>query len=285
MPFSSGLTRAVIENSSRKKISEGPDLIVSPAVSGITYWNLTTNGPLILDGGTQTSYTVTPITSKLVTIKMWGQGGGDCTGGFSTGNLFATSGTTYTIQLNAGKGSGGTGYGWVGPGEPGGGYAGVFIGGTPLLIAGGGGGGGRGHGYSPGGHGGGSSGNPGTSSSDSQIGSTGGAGGTQSGGGGSYLQGGTGGTGQTGGYNNAGGGGGGGGGYYGGGGGGGGNDFGSGTRNASGGGGGSGYVNNGYIISGTTIQFANTIQGGVNDPDRGNAGGSGQNSRVVFTKY
>jgi hypothetical protein len=37
------------------------------------------------------------------------------------------------------------------------------------------------------------------------------------------------------------------------------------------------------MIGGVTRQFANTIEGGVNDPDRGNAGGSGQNSRVVFT--
>jgi hypothetical protein len=37
------------------------------------------------------------------------------------------------------------------------------------------------------------------------------------------------------------------------------------------------------MIGGVTRQFANTIEGGFNDPDRGNAGGSGQNSRVVFT--
>jgi mucin-19 len=292
MPVSSGLTRGIIQGSGRKKRVFGPDFLISPSVSGKSSWSLVSDGPLILDAGNATTYTITPLISKLVTVKMWGQGGGNCTGGFSTGGLYASTGTTYTVQLNAGRGSGGTGYGWVGNGEPGGGYAGLFIGSTPLLIAGGGGGGGRGHGYSPGGHGGGPSGNPGTNSGNSEIGSSGGGGGSQGGGGGgggaggssgSYLQGGSGGSGATGGGDNAGGGGGGGGGYYGGGGGGGGNDFGNTTRDASGGGGGSGYVNGGYMISGVTRQFANTIEGGFNDPDRGNAGGSGQNSRVVFT--
>jgi len=275
MPLSSGFNRAVVQNSNRQKKLYGPNLIVSPAVSGITYWSLFDNGPLILDAANATTYTITQFERNGVTIKMWGQGGGGCTGGYSTGILNANASVTYTIRLNAGGGSGGSGSGWPGNGGAGGGYAGVFIGGTPLLIAGGGGGAG-GAGRSGGG-GGGTSGVAGGTSGNSEIGSQGGAGGTQSSGAG-YLQGGTGGTGATGGYDNAGGGGGGGGGYYGGYGGGGGNDFGNTTRESSGGGGGSGYVNGSYIISGTTSTFANE-----SDPNRGSAGNSGSNSRVVLT--
>jgi hypothetical protein len=193
MPFSSGFTRAIIETSSSRKRGSGIDLIVSPAVSGKTYWSLTTDGPLILDAANSTTYTITPVVSRLVTIKMWGQGGGGSTGGYSTGGLYANTGSTYTIQLNAGGGLGGTGYGWVGPGQPGGGYAGVFVGETALLIAGGGGGTG-GYGAS-GGNGGGSSGLSGGNSPDSQIGSSGGGGGSQGGAGG-----GGGGGGSSGGY-------------------------------------------------------------------------------------
>jgi hypothetical protein len=95
---------------------------------------------------------------------------------------------------------------------------------------------------------------------------------------GSALQGGAGGSASTGfGANNAVGGGGGGAGYYGGGGGAGGNDYGDGSRAASGGGGGSGYVHP-SVINGFTGGYAS----GSSHPDRGNAGDTGQNSRIVL---
>ncbi|NBR25997.1 MAG: hypothetical protein EBU08_19895, partial [Micrococcales bacterium] len=59
------------------------------------------------------------------TVKMWGQGRSTNTGGYSSGTVSFTNGTTYTVNMNAGGGSPGTSYGWVG-GESGGGYAGLF---------------------------------------------------------------------------------------------------------------------------------------------------------------
>lgn len=264
------------------------DFTISPSVSGLAEWSISSNGALILDGGTETTYTLVAQRSFSTTVKMWGQGRSTNTGGYSTGTVSFTSGTTYTVRLNAGGGSAGTSYGWVGR-EDGGGYAGLFITGSvsqgnAIMMAGGAGGGGFGHGTAPGGYGGGSSGGNGTNSPDSQIGSTGGSGGTQGGAGGGgnaggspggALQGGTGGNGQLGGYPNAGGGGGGGGGYFGGGGGGGGNDFGSTTRNASGGGGGSGYINGSYVSGGSTGTYQDA-------PNRGSAGQTNGPARVVF---
>jgi len=277
-------------------LTYGYDFEISPAIAGKTNWSLIMDGPLILDGSNSTTYTLTALRTISRTVKMWGQGRSSGTGGYSYGNVSFTNGNTYSVRLNAGDGSAGSSSGWPSR-ENGGGYAGLFSGtsitqGNAIMMAGGAGGTGFGHGSSAGGHGGGLSGNSGASSSDSQIGSTGGGGGTQNSGGGGgsaggssggALQGGSGGAGQTGGYPNAGGGGGGGGGYYGGGGGGGGNDFGQGTRNASGGGGGSGYINGSLVSSGETRLFANTVEGGVNDPNRGNAGGNGYSSRVVIT--
>ena len=267
----------------------GIDFNISPAVNGVTEWSISGMGPLILDGGTATSYTITPVSTKEYVLKMWGQGKGTARGGYTTGRVSLTGTQTYAVRLNAGGGSAGTSSGWVGR-EDGGGYAGLFVGtsitqANALLIAGGAGGQGTGHSTVAGGNGGGSSGGGGSTSPDSQIGSSGGGGGTQSSGGGGgggggssggSLQGGRGGDGQTGGYSNAGGGGGGGGGYFGGGGGGGGNDFGSATRSSSGGGGGSGYVRSG--ITGSTSTFSNA-------PNRGSAGDINGNSRVVIEAY
>lgn len=264
------------------------DFIVSPAISGITEWSISGNGPLIMDGGTETTYTLVAQRSFSTTVRMWGQGRSTNTGGYSIGTVTFNIGDTYTVKLNTGGGSHGTGYGWP-SNENGGGYAGLFrtstvSQGNAIMMAGGAGGGGFGHGTSNGGNGGGSSGGNGTNSSDTQIGSTGGQGGSQSSGGGGgnaggfsggALQGGSGGAGQLSGYPNAGGGGGGGGGYYGGGGGGGGNDFGSGTRNASGGGGGSGYINGSYVSGGSTGSFQD-------GPNRGSAGAINGPARVVI---
>ena len=260
---------------------------------GTTFHDFGGDGNLVFDANTSTSYTYTAATNVKFRAYIWGQGGqgnGSGQGGYSYGTFNLSQGDVLHLRLNYGAGSAGSSSGWVGRAN-GGGLAGIFSSSTinqsnARLIAGGGGGAGYGHGTSPGGPGGGPSGSAGTNSSDTQIGSTGGGGGTQSSGGpggsaggssGSALQGGTGGAGQTNGYPNAGGGGGGGGGYYGGGGGGGGNDNGNTTRNASGGGGGSGYVHS-SVSNGFTGGFSN----GQSNPNRGNAGEAGQNSRIVF---
>ena len=277
------------------------DFTVSPSVSSLTDWSLAINGALILDGGTQTSYTLTAQRTFTTTVKMWGQGGqGEGfggTGGYSAGTVSFTSGQTYTIRLNTGGGPSqpGSGSGFN-RGERGGGYAGMFFGPSAsqpsaMMIAGGGGGGAPpvgGSGNARGGNGGGPSGTNGQNSPDSVTGSTGGSGGSQGGGGGagggsgtpatpgSALQGGRGGQG-SGSFPNWSGGGGAGGGWYGGGGGGGGDDYGSGTRSASGGGGGSGYINPSYVSGGSTSTFANGP-----DPNRGPGGNVNGNARIVI---
>ena len=274
------------------------DFQVSPAVAGRTNWSLTNDGPLILDGGSATTYTLTSLRTASRTVKMWGQGSATSTGGYSTGTVNFTNASTYTVRLNAGGGSPGAGSGsGSGVGQSGGGYAGLFSTAVinqsnAIMIAGGAGGGAPSVGGSAsvvGGTGGGSSGGAGQNSPDTQNGSTGGGGGTQSSGGGagsspgggstsgSALQGGQGGQG-SGSSNNYSGGGGGGGGYYGGGGGGGGNDNGQGSRSASGGGGGSGYINTSVVTGGSTSGFANS-----GDVNRGNAGSAGYSSRVVIS--
>ena len=282
--------------------SSSIDFTVSPSVSSLTEWSLASNGALILDGGTQTSYTLVAQRTFSTTVKMWGQGGqGEGyggQGGYSTGSVSFSSGQTYTIRLNTGGGPSNPGSGsGSNRGERGGGYAGMFYGPaasqpSSIMIAGGGGGGAPpvgGSGNAPGGAGGGPSGGNGGNSPDSVTGSSGGSGGTQGGAGGggsgsgspgaspgSALQGGTGGQG-SGSYPNWSGGGGGGAGYFGGGGGGGGDDYGSGTRAASGGGGGSGYINPSYVSGGSTSTFANP-----GDPNRGPGGNVNGNARIVI---
>ena len=162
------------------------DLSVTPAVSGKTTWVFAVDGPLILDGGTNTTYTLSPSRNFNKITKMWGQGRSGGTGGYSTGQVAFGSGSTYTVKLNYGGGNAGTGFGSrINSAQSGGGLAGMFAGtginqGSAMMIAGGSGGGGDG---SAGGGGGGSSGATGTSSSNSEIGSTGGAGGSQGSGG------------------------------------------------------------------------------------------------------
>lgn len=275
------------------------DFTISPSVNGISEWSLVTNGALILDGGTATTYTITAQRNTSKTVKMWGQGKCQSTGGYSTGSVTFTTGNTYTVKLNTGGGDGGSGSGNQGS-EPGGGYAGIFNGtsitqGNAIMIAGGGGGSGLAYGcQASGGNGGGNTGGNGTNSPDGQFGQTGGSGGTQGGGGGagtggggttagisggSALQGGRGGNGIASPCPNAAGGGGGGGGYYGGGGGAGGNDGNfsgcQGTRSSAGGGGGSGYINGSYVTGGSTGSYQDA-------PNRGSAGQSGGPARVVI---
>ena len=267
---------------------------VDDGQGGSTFHDFGGDGNLVFDANTSTSYTYTAATDVKFRAYIWGQGGQGSRGGqggYSYGTFNLSQGDALHIRLNYGAGSAGPSSGWVGRAN-GGGLAGIFSSSTinqstARLIAGGGGGAGYGHGTSPGGDGGGTTGSDGTDSSDTQIGSTGGDGGGQGSSGGSggsaggssgsALQGGTGGNGQTNGYPNAGGGGGGGGGYTGGGGGGGGNDNGNTTRNASGGGGGSGFVHS-SVIDGFTGGYSS----GSSDPNRGNAGEVGQDSKIVF---
>lgn len=162
------------------------DLSVTPSVNGKTAWVFAVDGPLILDGGSDTTYTISPARNFSKITKMWGQGRSGGTGGYSTGQISFGSGSTYTVKLNYGGGNSGVGYGnRTNSAQPGGGLAGMFAGtsinqGTAMMIAGGAGGGGDG---SSGGGGGGTSGNSGQTSSNTQIGSTGGGGGTSSSGG------------------------------------------------------------------------------------------------------
>ena len=273
---------------------------IQPPVNGVEFWDFASNGNLILDGGTSTSYTFTAATNVKFKAFIWGQGGRggySGTGGYSYGTFNLSTSDSIYMRLNYGPGPSRPGSGsGLNVGEAGGGLAGIFASSTisqpnSRLIAGGGGGGAPpvgGSGNASGGNGGGPSGTSGGNSPDSVTGSTGGGGGSQGGGGGagngsgtpatpgSALQGGTGGQG-SGSFPNWSGGGGGGGGWYGGGGGGGGDDFGSGTRSASGGGGGSGYINPSYVSGGSTSTFANGP-----DPNRGPGGNVNGNARIVI---
>jgi len=273
---------------------------IQPPVNGVEFWDFASNGNLILDGGTSTSYTFTAVTNVKFKAFIWGQGGKggySGTGGYSYGTFDLSTNDSIYMRLNYGPGPSRPGSGTgLNVGEAGGGLAGIFASSTinqpnARLIAGGGGGGAPpvgGSGNASGGNGGGPAGTTGGNSPDTVTGSTGGGGGSQSSGGsagngsgtaatsGSALQGGTGGQG-SGTFPNWSGGGGGGGGYYGGGGGGGGDDYGSGTRSASGGGGGSGYVHS-SVINGFTGGHAS----GSSHPDRGTAGNAGTNSRIVL---
>lgn len=229
------------------------------------------------DLNTAGAYTLTVSSSKSVTLKMWGAGGGSGgatsggLGGYAAGTITLQPSTNYIVWVGGGgrrnNANGGSGYagGFGGGGltgttnagdvfaGSGGGLTGMFLSSATLansiLIAGGGGGGAGG--ATGGGNGGGTTGGTGGSSGSA----TGGGGGTQSAGGtvgsgGPYNSGSTAGTALTGGKgatdastNFTGGGGG--GGYYGGGG-------GRGNNTVGGaGGGGSGYINTSLITGGS----------------------------------
>ena len=150
---------------------------ISPAVSGLSTWNLDTNGPLILS--TASSWTIVPTIDTLINIKMWGGGGGGGghdsgetnlfsgwggAGSFIKGQIILTGSTTYTLYVG-GAGAAGA---YVGGGAPAGGFNGggngsngnsgasgqggggggrteIMQSSTPIVCAGGG-GGGNGHG-------------------------------------------------------------------------------------------------------------------------------------------
>lgn len=256
---------------------------ISPSVLGKSTWDLDADGALSLD--TAGTWTITPLSSYNLNVKMWGAGGTTAlysggAGGSSVGVIAATNGTTYVIRVGAVNG-GGAAFGTAGAG---GGYSGIFTGSetfaNSLIIAGGGGGGGRDDGGrgATGGAGGGTTGQ--SSSGFTGTTATGGtqsAGGTKGGGSspgtsdGSQLTGGIGSPTPT--LNYAGGGGG--SGYYGGGGG------GIQSAWASGGGaGGSGYI--GGVTSATTYIGSGTTPGNNTDVNRGTAGNVGTAGKVYL---
>lgn len=258
---------------------------ISPAVSGKTLWDLKVDGNLTLEAGTE--YTIiNPYPSTIyLTVKLWG-GGSSGQGGFTSGVYILPGNGSIKCQAGA-----------AGASTQGGGGASAIYSATNsnTVYAVAGGGGGAGNGTTGGGHGGGTSGNAGSACTGAVGTANGGGGGTQSLGGtggsgdrgsgasGAFKQGGAGfgnSTVYAGGTGWAPGGdglfksgdgtqGGGGGGYYGGGGG--------GASSCGGaGGGGSGY------IGGLVVESAQTTVGVGTDPDRGTAGNSGTNGKIMF---
>lgn len=265
----------------------GNSVSISPAYEGLTEWNFDVNGALNITSG---NYTITPLKTFNVTLKMWGQGGFNTSmyttsgaGGALTGTLVLTASNPLYLSI-AGGGTGGS----VGTPGDGGNYAGIFSGtsatqANAIAIAAGGGGcavddGGRGVVGGAGGY-------PTGQSSQGWSGTTA-TGGTQSaggsGGGGSNP--GTSGSALQGGAEAEGGacvGGGGGGGYYGGG-------AGGCTccQAGSGGGGGSNYnsSNTSLITSVTQYSGSGSTPGNSSDPVRNGAGANnGGNARIYMT--
>ena len=273
------------------------DFTISPAVGGISSWNLSTDGALNIS--TSGEYTITMSRTVTVTSKMWGGGGapgGSYSsayppttsigagggGGYGVGTFQLISGSTYILRIARGGRrnttgnlntagatylSGGVQTNGTGWGSEGGGYTGIFATsvtqGNAWLMAGGGGGGSDSGFAASGGAGGGTPGGIGGATQ-------GGAGGTQSAGGaaaaynastaGSAL---TGGLGQNAQASLGGGGG----GYYGGGGG-----------NVGGGGGGSGYYKTGTVTSPTLTAGSGSTPGNSADAARSGSGQGGSGS-------
>ncbi len=254
----------------------GRTVMVSPAVSGQTYWNLDSQ-PLVLS--TTGSYTVTPMSNFTMTVKAWGGGGqGGGAGGYAGGTLSASQGTNYIASLPDKGGLGGSNpsRGWTG--AHGGAYAGLFVSsvsaGNTLVMAGGGGGG------STAGFAGGLVGANGVNSTNCSGVTMYGRGGTQSAGGagGTPFDGhtvnpgagswGTGGSGGSVNNYNWGPGPGGGAGYYGGGG-------GSGGGSCTGSAGGASSFVSGTLSSTSNVSATGSAPGNSADADRGTGGNSG----------
>ena len=261
------------------------DFTISPAVNGQSDWTLA-DGALTLD--TAQVYTITPASTMNINAKMWGAGGSTTgnlaggAGGYASGTIALTGGTSYKIRVGSetGGGSGGSGSG--------GGYSGIFVTSethaNSVMIAGGGGGGCSQYSVSqvPG-AGGGSSGQSG-----GYQGTSGGQGGTQSAGGAGSAEGtnraGTAGSALTGGVGNSAGsygGGGGGSGYYGGGGGS--SRVGGDGGNSGMGGGGSGYIGHSSVSNGVSTAGNQGTPGNSSDSDRGTAGNPAVAGKVVIS--
>lgn len=278
--YASDWSRGYVTRPLRPKIID-----LATAVSGITSWK-TDNGKLILDTAAETTNTLTINGDFQISVKMWGAGGGGSSGtsggagGYSSGIINCTNGMILVCAVGGagsyvpdsggatsagGANGGGRGY----RAGAGGGYSGIFLASksfaNSLIIAGGGGGGGHSR---EGGAGGGTNGQTGVSPTPGYGGSqSSGGGGSEGGSSGGQLYGGSG-AGDWG----AGGGG----GYYGGGG------SGETPGQVSGAGGGSGYYNSALVISGSTIGGNYTTVANSSDSDRGSAGNSSTNGRIVI---
>lgn len=283
---------------------------ITPAVSGKSAWDMTTDGKLTL--GTSGTWTIVPDSDFSVSVKVWGAGGGStgasgAAGGAAVGTVSFQSGLSYQLIVGGG-GAGGSGNRNSGGGGAGSGIQ-YTTNTTPIIVAGGGGGsdGTAAPGVGTAGGGGGTTGQDGIGGNRG-FGNNGGAGGgTQSaagpggvgarrtgssgsgrnGGNGSgattsgpnTYAGGTGfGSGGVGAYDSGdAGGGGGGGGYYGGGGGG-------GDAGGLGGGGGSGYLHPSLVTGGTLYQASYGTAGNSSDSDRSTSGNAGATSSGVAGK-
>ena len=264
------------------------DFTISPAVSGQSTWTLA-SGALTLD--TAQVYTITPVSNMNINAKMWGAGGSSNSGntysggagGYASGTIALTGGTSYKIRVGSptGGGAGGSGAG--------GGYSGIFVTsethGNSVMIAGGGGGGANRYSVdqSPA-AGGGASGQTGGYTPSP----AGGGGGTQSAGGAGSAagtsRGGTAGSALTGGVGHSAGsygGGGGGSGYYGGGGGA--SRVGGDGGNNGCGGGGSGYIGHSTVSNGVNTAGNTTTPGNSSDSARGTAGNPAVAGKVVIS--
>tara|TARA_B000000441_G_scaffold80744_1_gene54939 strand:- start:691 stop:3183 length:2493 start_codon:yes stop_codon:yes gene_type:complete len=169
---------------------------VDDGQGGSTFHDFGSDGSLVFDASTSTSYTYTAATDVRLKAYLWGQGGGrpeGGQGGYSYGTFNLSQGDALHVRLNYGGGPSGGGAGsGASSGGAGGGLAGIFSSATinqsnARLIAGGGGGGISpvgGSGSAPGGPGGGPAGSGGSNSPDSQINSQGGGGAPQGSGGG-----------------------------------------------------------------------------------------------------
>ena len=169
---------------------------VDDGQGGSTFHDFGSDGNLVFDASTSTSYTYTAATDVRLKAYLWGQGGGrpqGGQGGYSYGTFNLSQGDALHVRLNYGGGPSGGGAGsGASSGGAGGGLAGIFSSATinqsnARLIAGGGGGGISpvgGSGSAPGGPGGGPAGSGGSNSPDSQINSQGGGGAPQGSGGG-----------------------------------------------------------------------------------------------------
>ena len=264
------------------------DFTISPAVNGQSNWTLA-SGALTLD--TAQVYTITPTSNMNINAKMWGAGGSSNSGntysggagGYASGTIALTGGTSYKVRVGSptGGGSGGSGAG--------GGYSGIFVTSethaNSVIIAGGGGGGANRYSVDQvQAAGGGASGQTGGYVSSP----AGGGGGTQTAGGTGSSAGtsraGTDGSALTGGVGNSAGsygGGGGGSGYYGGGGGA--SRVGGDGGNNGCGGGGSGYIGHSSVSNGVNTAGNTVTPGNSSDSDRGTAGNPAVAGKVVIS--
>ena len=169
---------------------------VDDGQGGSTFHDFGSDGNLVFDASTSTSYTYTAATDVKFKAYLWGQGGrcanNGSLGGHTYGTFNLSQGDSLHIRLNYGASNAGSGSGsGANAACGGGGLAGIFSSSTinqsnARLIAGGGGGGVASVGGSSstnGGDGGGNTGLNGGNAGSSQINSTGGGGGSQSSGG------------------------------------------------------------------------------------------------------